>query len=235
MNTSTNNNDEDNTARRESDVEFSSTAQGGALADGMTLVRAVLAPIVAGAIIWAWPNIAWACLASVLFALGALTDWFDDLLGGSEKAPGRAFGWFDDIADSILIGAALIALLYVTDKAGILGWAFGVPAIIYICRDLIVAAIKGFEFSKNGIPDSKIGDYKNIAAMIGVSLLIASPWLDMVLSRFRASKTDDMMALYANPSPWIWQIGQGFLWLAAILSVYTAVKYFVRKPAANEA
>lgn len=226
MNTSTTDNTPETPRRSE---------QRGALADGLTLVRAVLGPIVAISIIMGWPSVAWACLASLLFALGALTDLFDDMLGGSQKSPGRIFGWFDDAADAFLIGFALLALLYVTHKAGVLGWAFAVPAVIYIARDIVLGLLKGFDFSKFGAPHSKIGDYKNALAMLGVSLMIASPWLQMLMDRFRAKGGDNVIEVYGTNSPWVWMIGQGILWIAALLALFTFVRHLRAPKLVNEA
>lgn len=203
---------------------------GGAMADGLTLVRLIIAPIVALAIWYDWPSIGFAVLASVLFGIGALTDLFDDMLGGSQRSAGRMFGFFDDIADAILIGAALLALLYVINKSGTLGWAFAVPALVYMARDVIVGMVKGFEFSKNGAPHSVLGDIKSALAMLGTSIMIAAPWLQTWLDRLRAGTDGEtLMDVYNTPTPWVWQIGQGLLWIAAILAVVTMVQHFTRK------
>lgn len=206
---------------------------GGALADGLTLVRLVIGPIVAICIVAGWPATQWAILASVLFAFGALTDLFDDLVGGSQGAPARVFGWFDDAADAVLIGAALLAMLYVTNKAGILGWVFAAPALTYIARDILVGLVKGYQFSANGAPQSKLGDIKSGLAMLGVSLMIAAPWLQQLVDRFRARNDEAVYQVYEQASPYVWQAGQIILWIAAILAVITAVQYMFQKPAAS--
>ena len=88
MNTSTNN---DN------------SSPGGAFADGLTLVRFLLTPIVMLVILNGWPSNQMAIMASILFVIAAFTDIFDDLTGGAETARGRKLGWFDDIADTCLL------------------------------------------------------------------------------------------------------------------------------------
>ena len=200
------------------------------IADGLTLVRVLLGPVIAGIIIYGWPLVAHALLASVLFGLGALTDLLDDILGGSKRASRRVFGWVDDIADAVLIGFALLALLYVTQQNGILGWAFAVPALIYISRDVAVGVVKGFEFSVSGRPESRLGTLKNALAMLGVGLMIASPWLQLWIDRLRAGDNGEaLMNIYDAPSPWVWQCGQALLWVAAILALITMIQHFTRK------
>ena len=79
---------------------------GGAIADILTLLRALLTPVIMFIIIkGGWPNPGTALLVSVLFIFAALTDIFDDYFGGAETAPSRTFGWFDD------------CLLYTSDAA----------------------------------------------------------------------------------------------------------------------
>jgi len=83
--------------------EEESTAAGGAIADALTLIRLVLTPIIMIIIIKGWPDLNMAILASFLFIIAAFTDFLDDYFGGTENAPNRKFGWFDDIADIVLV------------------------------------------------------------------------------------------------------------------------------------
>ncbi len=84
--------------------EAESTKSGGAIADALTLVRLILTPVIMFVIIKGWPNLDMAVLATVLLIIAAATDFFDDYFGGTENAPHRKFGWFDDIADIMING-----------------------------------------------------------------------------------------------------------------------------------
>ena len=130
MTTSTNKVDENQT-----------TATSGAIADALTLVRVVLVPVIMFLIIKGWPNLDMAVLASSLFIVAALTDFFDDYFGGTEKAVHRKFGWFDDIADILLVIGTLAAMLYVTHKNGFLAWTFAIPAGVIILREGLVGLL----------------------------------------------------------------------------------------------
>ena len=214
--------------------ETGSTATGGALADALTLIRLVLTPIIMMVIIKGWPNLDMAVLASVLFIVAALTDFFDDYFGGTEMAVHRKFGWFDDIADILLVIGTLAAMLYVTHKNGLLAWTFAIPAGVIIIREVLVGLVKGYEMTKTGWPETKFGDLKNGLVMLGTCLLVASPWLTTWIDRAIAGP-DNAMEVYGSTSPYVWLIGEGILWFAAIVSVLTGFKLLTTKTVANDA
>ncbi len=214
--------------------ETGSTATGGALADALTLIRLVLTPIIMMVIIKGWPNLDMAVLASVLFIVAALTDFFDDYFGGTEMAVHRKFGWFDDIADILLVIGTLAAMLYVTHKNGLLAWTFAIPAGVIIAREVLVGLVKGYEMTKTGWPETKFGDLKNGLVMLGTCLLVASPWLTTWIDRAIAGP-DNAMEVYGSTSPYVWLIGEGILWFAAIVSVITGFKLLTIKTVANDA
>ncbi len=227
-----------------SEAAPTTSVQAAALADGLTLVRLLLGPLVAVIIIFGlrfmdtgegnpdlpYRDFGFAVLASVLFALGALTDLLDDILGGAQKAGGRMFGWFDDAADAVLIGAALLALIYTSQKAGVLSPALLILAATYIGRDVLVGIFKGFDFSKTGVPYSKLGDYKNGLAMLGTGLLIATPWLGTVFERVRAETTDNIAQAWMTSGSIVWNLGLICLGIATVLSLITAYDYFKGTP-----
>ena len=211
-----------------------------AFADGLTLLRAVLTPVIMGLIIWGWQAtrdpgdyevyqrmLDTSVLASVLFGVAALSDAFDDMLGGSETAGYRRFGWFDDIADMILVVGTLIALLIVTAQAGTLGLGLAIPAGVIIAREVIVGLVKGYEFARTGWPSTVWSTIKNALAMLSTLLLVAAPWLTNWIDQMRAG--DDVMEVFASPSAYIWNMGLFGLWATAVLSVVTAVMLFARK------
>ena len=207
--------------------ETESTQAGGAIADALTLVRLVLTPVIMFIIIKGWPDINMAVLATFLLIIAAATDFFDDYFGGTENAPHRKFGWFDDIADIVLVVGTLIALLYVTHKGGVLGWMFAVPAGIIITREALVGLLKGYDMTKSGWPETKYGAIKNGLTMLGTCLLVASPWITHWVDMTFSGK-DNVDALVSS-SPQIWMVGQGILWFAAVVSFITGFKILTTK------
>ncbi len=214
----------------------------GALADGLTLVRVILTPIIMFIIIKAWSpkpddpmgfvslNLNLVLLASILFAIAAVTDILDDYVGGSLRKNGRLLGWFDDIADSFLIMGTLAALLWVTNKAGLLHWSFAVPSFVLIGRDLFLGIFKGIEFSKQGFLETRLGDMKSALAMLGTCILVASPWLSNLIDNIRAGNTaEGALKVYDSASPLAWNSGLVILWVAALLSLITAYQLLTSK------
>ncbi len=211
---------------------------GGAFADGLTLIRVLLTPVIMFVIIKAWSakpddpmgfislDIKLVLLATLLFAIAAITDILDDFVGGSAKSATREYGWFDDIADSILIAGTLLALLWVTYQAGLLSWLFAVPAMLFIGRDIFLGLFKGFEISKYGFLESKLGDLKSALAMLATCTLVAAPWLSNIVDGLRASSAEKAMEVYNSGSTWVWNFGLAVLWIAAILALITGFKIF---------
>jgi len=196
---------------------------GGSFADGLTLTRALLTPLIMIILIkGGWPDNQTALIASALFAIAAITDIFDDMIGGPENAVHRQFGWFDDIADIVLVIGSLLALSYVIHKNGFMSAYFAIPAAIIVLREVIIGFVKGYELSQKGFPDVHFGTLKNAVCMLAVCILIASPWLTTWYDGFRATE-ENIVEIFNNPSTLIWTIGQVCLWIGAILSVITGI------------
>lgn len=207
------------------EVEIDETPTGGALADGLTLVRILLTPVIMLLIVTRWPEIGAAAIASMLFAVAAITDIFDDYFGGTENAPFRKLGYLDDIADTVLVVGTLLALSYVLLQNGLFTWVFAVPAVILIARELAVGLIKGFELQRYGWPDNPLSSAKAGFSMLAVCLLVASPWITTFIDSARANE-GTLMQVYNNASPMVWIVGMIALWIAAVFSVLSAVKIF---------
>lgn len=192
--------------------------RGGLFADILTVIRAILTPVIMLIIIKGWPHVGYAILASSLFIFAALTDIFDDYFGGAETAPHRGLGWFDDIADMVLVIGTLLAMCWVIHQVGWLNWMIAVPVTIFIAKEIIVGILRGFELSKLNPMEDKLATAKNAISMLAISVMLASPWLTAWFDSFRAG--DDPTAIYNEASPLIWLIGMGLLWIAAIISIF---------------
>jgi len=161
-----------------------------------------------------------AILVSVLFAIAALTDFFDDVTGGAENSVYRKFGWFDDIADTVLMVGTLLAMAYVlSSPTGPNQYNGGAPTLFLAPVGIIILLASPWLspwmtsiFSKGGdIPKGPV-DLSDPA--------ISDP------SVFDAySKTWEM----------VWNTGLVILWIGAILSVITGLALLTGKnSAAND-
>lgn len=190
---------------------------GGAFADALTWVRFLLTPVIMFVIIkGGWPGIDMALMASMLFAIAALTDLFDDVTGGAETARMRKLGWFDDIADTVLITGTLAAIVWVLYVSGSLTWVLAVPALVIIIRDCLVAILKGKMLRKTGWPETRLGTLKTAVTMLAVCLLVASPWVSNWIGAMTATETDIFFH-----APWVGRVALGLLWISAVLSAIT--------------
>lgn len=234
---------------------------GGAFADGLTLVRVLLTPVVMYLIIAkGWPAVNTAILVSILFAIAALTDLFDDFTGGAENSIYRKFGWFDDIADTVLMVGTLAAMVWVimsskdpsvADSGSRLTMFFMIAVAIIIAREIIVGLVKGFELSRSRLYETGLGNLKTAMIMLGTCILLASPWLTpWVTSIFSkggdvakgpvdlanpALSDPSIFDAYISTSGLVWTTGLVVLWIGAILSLITGIAVLTGKSgAAND-
>lgn len=217
---------------RSEDVIETVEGAGGALADALTCLRMLIMPVVAFLIWKGWQpveaggiDLNLTILASILFAVAAITDVFDDFLGGNERSIHRRFGYLDDVADTVLVVGTLAALLFVIMRADMMHWTFMIPAVVLIAREIIVGLFKGFELSRFVVADTLLSNLKSGLSMLATCLLLASPWLQTWIDKARASETN-VTEVFASTSPWVWVIGEITLWVAAIISIVTAVAIF---------
>jgi CDP-diacylglycerol--glycerol-3-phosphate 3-phosphatidyltransferase/cardiolipin synthase len=177
------------------------------LPTALTWLRIVLIPVFVSVYYMpdAWlspPARNW--LGMSVFALAAITDWFDGYLARKLGAV-SAFGAFlDPVADKLMVGAALILLVQ-------LGRAEAWLAIIIIGREIAVSALREWMAQigrSRKVSVAFIGKVKTVAQMTALIALL----------------------LWQNVIPGVstaW-LGTVALWLAAILTLWSMVHYLRR-------
>lgn len=109
-------------------------------------------------------------LAALIFALAAVTDWFDGYLARTLDQ-GSAFGRFlDPVADKLMVAAALILLVEWNANVFIV-----VPAVVIISREITISALREWmaELGKRAqVAVSNIGKWKTAAQMVSITLLL---------------------------------------------------------------
>ncbi len=142
-----------------------------------------------------------ALAAGIVFSLASATDWLDGYLARKWGQVTKVGKLLDPIADKILIMSALVILVEL--RPGIVhSWM----AILIIGREFAVTGLRAIA-SSDGIiiPAETVGKYKVGAQITAVLSLL----LD-----------------YAFTRDWMRALGSYALWIAMILSVYSALQYF---------
>lgn len=167
----------------------------------ITYLRIVLTPVVM-ALIMAGDRASWATpVAAVLFAIAALTDFFDGRLARRWKQTTTLGTFLDTTADKLLVSGVLIALVAV-DRASI--WV----AFIIIGRELLILGLRGVVSASDGtvMRPSIWGKLKANIQFIAILLAIWRP--DVVIGD--------------------WYLDQIAMAIAAFVTLASAAEYLAR-------
>ncbi|MCK5832627.1 CDP-diacylglycerol--glycerol-3-phosphate 3-phosphatidyltransferase [bacterium] len=129
----------------------------------LTIIRIILAPLVFIAI---FSGGRWMGIGSVLFGIGAITDWMDGYLARKHKLV-TGFGQFaDPVADKLLSGFALAGVAAA-------GYIIVIPVIAIILRDVIMTSFRLWGISKGvKILPSKLAKTKTLLEMGSLILIM---------------------------------------------------------------
>jgi len=142
-------------------------------------------------------------LALGIFALAGITDFFDGYLARAMRSQSALGAMLDPIADKLLVGAAIIMLVYSRRIDGL----HVLPAVIILCREFLVSGLREFLAAvKVRMPVSLLAKWKTTGQMIALGFLLAGEAGDKVV--------------WMNH-----EIGIAGLWIAAILTLYTGYDY----------
>src|SRR4051812_512035 len=169
----------------------------------LTYGRLAAIPAVVGLMFW--PEDHWSRWAAfTVFAVAAITDYFDGYLARAYSQQSALGRMLDPIADKLLVAASLLML--VADGT-IHGWALW-AAIVILCREILVSGLREFLAElKVSVPVSRVAKWKTTLQLVALGFLIAGPAGETVL-----------------PNNTL--IGTVLLWIAAILTIYTGWDYF---------
>jgi cardiolipin synthase (CMP-forming) len=142
-------------------------------------------------------------LALGIYLAACITDWLDGWLArmwNQQSALGRML---DPIADKLLVGTALLLLVYDnTIDRGMIA-----AAIIILCREILVSGLREFLAELNvKIHVTQLAKWKTTAQMTALGVLIAGPAADRIASG-------------------VSMVGGALLWAAALLTLWTGYDY----------
>ena len=141
--------------------------------------------------------------AFAIFVGACLTDWLDGYIArawAQQSALGRML---DPIADKLLVGAALLMLVHDRTIEGVSLWA----AVIVLCREILVSGLREYLAELNvKVHVTQMAKWKTTVQMVALSILLIGP----ALVPYQVTITN---------------IGLGFMWLAAMLTLWTGYDY----------
>ncbi|MGD0635384.1 MAG: CDP-diacylglycerol--glycerol-3-phosphate 3-phosphatidyltransferase [Beijerinckiaceae bacterium] len=168
----------------------------------LTYGRVVAVPVVVTCLYWSEiDTMRWVALG--LYALAAITDFFDGYLARAWSQQSALGQMLDPIADKLLVAAVLFML--VADRT-ISGLSIA-AAIVILCREILVSGLREFLADlKVSIPVSRVAKWKTTLQLVALGFLIAGPAGDKLLPKNT-------------------EIGHILLWIAALLTIYTGLDY----------
>ncbi len=170
------------------------------LSNILTLIRIIIIPIIVLCIYFKNPFFGWS--AFILFCLASVTDYFDGYLARIRNEVTNFGTFLDPIADKLLVSAVILIL---TSKGIIADWET-IPALIILLREITVSGLREYLAGiKVSVPVSRIAKLKTLFQLCALALLILSESITNIIS--------------------IIYLGKLFLWIAGLLTLYTAYDY----------
>ncbi len=138
--------------------------------------------------------------ASLLFALGAITDFFDGWLARRWQVTSAWGTALDPIADKIAVLAAVLGLVL----AGA-GAAVAAPGFLILFREVFVSGLREAGAGRGvKLPVTRLAKWKTTVQLVALSLALLA------------------MGLESGP---LTLVANGMLWLAAAMTIWTGVQY----------
>ncbi len=202
----------------------------------LTVLRLLAAPGVA--VMFLYFHRPWAdWFALALFALAAITDFFDGYLARAWKQESRLGAMLDPIADKAMV---VIALLVITGYSGMDPWLI-LPATAILFREVFVSGLREFLGAKAGLLKvTSLAKWKTTAQMTAIAVLFLAMGLEYVreatsqrgysalIETLSDIGTQDMnvVDLARHSGNLVWNIGLGLIWIAALLTLISGWDYF---------
>ena len=137
----------------------------------LTWLRIILIPLFVGIFYFekSWVSLPNQNLvATVIFTLAAVTDWFDGWLARKLNQTSEFGAFLDPVADKLMVAAALIVLLQ-------LGRVDAIVALIIIGREIAISALREWMAqigASRSVAVSFVGKIKTVSQMIAIPLLL---------------------------------------------------------------
>ncbi len=155
----------------------------------------------------------------ILYALAAISDWFDGYLARKYNVCSKIGGVMDHIGDKLLVVNTLIMLTVMMPV-----WFIVVPVIVMVARELYISGLREFLGTQKiemPVPKARfsMGKIKTTLQMISIAAFLLIFAIGTLIKPDTDSRTL-MYMIYALP-----QIGIYGLWLSLIASLWSAFQY----------
>lgn len=161
-------------------------------------------------------------VVAALFAIAAVTDYFDGYLARSMRVQSNFGKCLDPIADKLLVIVAIVMLINFSNRDL---WIL-IPGLIIICREVLVSGLREFLAElRVSVPVSRLAKYKTAVQMTAITGLLLGEkgsayalyywiggWIEM-----------DIKYLLLNV---IVSLARALFAIAALLTVVTGYAYF---------
>lgn len=171
----------------------------------LTLLRLAVIPIVLGLFYVEWPQGREA--AAILFAVAAVTDWFDGWLARQLGQTSKFGAFLDPVADKLLVAVSLVMLLHDAHRSGDSGGLLAVLVAIIIGREITISALREWMAelgARTSVAVGTVGKVKTGFQMVAIWMML---WRD---------------PLFGLPA---YKLGFALLFVASALTVYSMVVY----------
>jgi len=161
-------------------------------------------------------------VAALLFALAAITDYFDGYFARSLKAQSNFGKCLDPIADKLIVIMAITMLIGFSNHNP---WIV-IPGLVIICREVLVSGLREFlaEFHVS-VPVSRLAKYKTGVQMTAITiLLLGEKGAAYVIYYLIGGMMPILMKVFLVGA--IVLIGKILFAIAALLTVITGYSYW---------
>jgi CDP-diacylglycerol--glycerol-3-phosphate 3-phosphatidyltransferase/cardiolipin synthase len=167
----------------------------------LTLSRIFAVPILVF-LLWPQPGKLDYALAFGLYALMAVTDYFDGYLARAQGTVSKLGVFLDPIADKIMIAAVIVMLVFTRDVNGLTT----IAALVILLREITVSGLREFLAGlRVSLPVSQLAKWKTTFQLLSLGSIILAG---------------------AIPEwPWVRDVGLFSLWAAAVLTLLTGWDY----------
>jgi CDP-diacylglycerol--glycerol-3-phosphate 3-phosphatidyltransferase len=167
----------------------------------LTWARIVAIPLVVGVFYLPIDRSLQNLIATVVFALSAVTDWFDGYLARKLNQSSSFGAFLDPVADKLLVCASLLALLHLNRVDMFV-------ALIIVGREIAISALREWMAqigAGKSVAVHMIGKLKTTAQMVAIPFLLFDGLLFGLVNTRLA--------------------GNVLVWIAAILTVWSMIYY----------